>query len=244
MGSSFTLTLANIFMWKWQKELVRRQDMTGEYYGRYIDDVFMTWNKSENVLKQILENANTWHPNIKLEYKISKSLPFLDVLLTNSNGTLSTSVYHKPAAEPYVVPFISDHPRHVFDNIVQTSLRRAIKYSSSFQSFNDERRYIKSTFLYNGQFLQMRITLSGQQTRQQSQVEMRIATLTTDDDHLTEELDKKQEFLIQENKKTKEFQNKLIIHYTHEKRFNTLAKRGENRLRQLNPENRTTNNQI
>ena len=34
MGSSFTLTLANIFMWKWQKELVCRQDMTGEFYGR------------------------------------------------------------------------------------------------------------------------------------------------------------------------------------------------------------------
>ncbi|CAF4935742.1 unnamed protein product [Rotaria sp. Silwood2] len=41
MGSSFTLTLANIFMWKWQKEFVRRQDMTGEFYGRYIDDIFM-----------------------------------------------------------------------------------------------------------------------------------------------------------------------------------------------------------
>ncbi|CAM2708160.1 unnamed protein product [Rotaria socialis] len=103
MGSSFTLALANIFMWKWQKELVRRQDMIGEYYGRYIDDVFMTWNKSENELKKIIENANTWHPNIKLEYKIGKSLPFLDVLLTNINSTLSTSVYHKPAAEPYVV---------------------------------------------------------------------------------------------------------------------------------------------
>ncbi|CAF4266377.1 unnamed protein product, partial [Rotaria sordida] len=34
MGSSFALTLANIFMWKWQKEVVRRQDMTGELYGR------------------------------------------------------------------------------------------------------------------------------------------------------------------------------------------------------------------
>jgi hypothetical protein len=34
MGSSFTLTLANIFMWKWQKELVRRQDITGEFFGR------------------------------------------------------------------------------------------------------------------------------------------------------------------------------------------------------------------
>jgi hypothetical protein len=34
MGSSFILTLANIFMWKWQKEFVRRQDMTGEFYDR------------------------------------------------------------------------------------------------------------------------------------------------------------------------------------------------------------------
>ncbi|CAF3398596.1 unnamed protein product, partial [Rotaria socialis] len=191
-------------------------------------------------------------PNIKLEYKISKSLPFLDILLTNINGTLSTSVYHKPAAEPYVVPFISDHPRHVFDNIVQTSLRRTIKYSSTFQLFNDERRYIKSTFLYNGypssfidkmfrkffsgyissrsflpfldnesQFSQMRTVLSGQPSRQQSQVEMRIATLTTDNEHLIEEPDNKQELTIQENKKQNEFQKKLIIHYTHENRFDT-----------------------
>lgn len=34
MGSSFTLTLANIFMWKWQKELVRQQDVTCELYIR------------------------------------------------------------------------------------------------------------------------------------------------------------------------------------------------------------------
>ena len=34
IGSSFTLTLANIFMWKWQQELVRRQDMSEEFFGR------------------------------------------------------------------------------------------------------------------------------------------------------------------------------------------------------------------
>ena len=34
MGSSFTLTLANIFMWKWQKEFVRQQEITGEFFGR------------------------------------------------------------------------------------------------------------------------------------------------------------------------------------------------------------------
>jgi hypothetical protein len=34
MGSAFTLTLANIFMWAWEKELVRRQQLSNEIYGR------------------------------------------------------------------------------------------------------------------------------------------------------------------------------------------------------------------
>jgi len=34
MGSAFTLTLANIFMWHWEKELVRRQVASNEIYGR------------------------------------------------------------------------------------------------------------------------------------------------------------------------------------------------------------------
>ena len=34
MDSSFTLTLANIFMWQWHKEFVRQQDITCEFFGR------------------------------------------------------------------------------------------------------------------------------------------------------------------------------------------------------------------
>jgi hypothetical protein len=34
MGSPLTLTLANIFMWHWQKDLVRRQVESNEIYGR------------------------------------------------------------------------------------------------------------------------------------------------------------------------------------------------------------------
>ncbi|CAF1139939.1 unnamed protein product [Rotaria sordida] len=150
ISSSFTLTLANIFIWKWQKELVHRQDMTTEFYGRYIDDIFMTWNKLEKALKDLLDEANTWHPNIKLEYKISKRLPFLDVVLRNDAGILSTSLYHKPTAQPYVVPFISDHPRHTFVNVIHTSLAHAITYSSTFDIFNNERCHIKLTLLLNG----------------------------------------------------------------------------------------------
>jgi len=34
MGSAFTLTLANIFMWKWEKEFAQRQLASNEIYGR------------------------------------------------------------------------------------------------------------------------------------------------------------------------------------------------------------------
>ncbi|CAF4877042.1 unnamed protein product [Rotaria socialis] len=149
MGSSLTLTSANLFMAKWQKNIVEEQTKTGEFYGRYIDDIFMTWNRSVEELRKFLDDVNTWHPNIKLDYKIGNSLPFLDVQLTNHNGILSTSVYHKSAAEPYVIPFTSDHPRHVFINIIQTCLARAVRYSSTFEAFNYERHYIKLMLLYN-----------------------------------------------------------------------------------------------
>ena len=112
--------------------------------------MFITWNKSEAELRLLLDAANQWHPNIKFEYKIGHSLPFLDVLLTNQNGVIQTSVYHKPTAEPYIVPFVSDHHPYVHYNIIQTMLTRAARYSTTTEAFNNERRYIKLMLLYNG----------------------------------------------------------------------------------------------
>jgi hypothetical protein len=100
-------------------------------------------------VKKLLEKANNFHPNIKLEYHIGKSIPFLDVLINNDNGTLTSSVYHKPSAEPAVVSFLSDHPRHVFRNVIHTALMKAVRYSSTFEAFNNERRSIRSMLLYN-----------------------------------------------------------------------------------------------
>jgi hypothetical protein len=81
---------------------------------RYIDDIFFTSNQSLDVINQMLNKANNSHPNIKLVRKLGTTVSFLDVLLKNQNGVLATSVYHKEAAKSYIVPFKSDHPRHVF----------------------------------------------------------------------------------------------------------------------------------
>ncbi|CAF3369032.1 unnamed protein product [Rotaria socialis] len=150
MGSPFTLTLANIFMWKWEKDAICGAIGPHEIYGRYIDDIFFTFNDPKAKIEAVIKKANAFHPNIKLEANIGSCVSFLDLLINNKNGVLFTSVYHKPAAEPCVVPFISDHPRHVFSNIIQAALLRAVRYSSTLDIFEKERRSIRLMLLYNG----------------------------------------------------------------------------------------------
>ena len=99
----------------------------------------------------MLNKINNQHPNIKITSTISNSISFLDVNVENVNGKeLIISVYHKEAAEPYVVPFQPDHPRHVFINIIECALLRALRYSSTLEKFNNERRLIKKMLLFTG----------------------------------------------------------------------------------------------
>jgi len=120
---------------------------------RYIDDIFFTSNDSIDQIKKTLKNTTQHHPDIQLTTTIDHTNSFLDVHIKNIQHNLITSVYHKEAAEPYVVPFKSDHPRHVFVNIVECALLRAIRYSSTLEEFNHERRAIKLMLLYNGYIL-------------------------------------------------------------------------------------------
>jgi hypothetical protein len=116
----------------------------------YIDDIFFTSNESLEVINQMLDEANNFHPNIKLVRQIGTSVSFLDVYIENNNDTLATLVFYKQAAEPYIVPFISDHSRHVFKNVIDGALTRAVRYSSTLSTFHKERRSIKLMLLYNG----------------------------------------------------------------------------------------------
>ena len=94
-----------------------------------------------------MNDANTWSPNIKLQANIGTSVLFLDVLISHNEGVLHTSVYHKPSSESYVTPFTSDHPRHTFPNIIQTALVRAIRSSSTFETFTKEQIAIELMLL-------------------------------------------------------------------------------------------------
>ena len=150
MGSPFTMTLANIYMLHWEQTLIEHQILHNELYGRYIDDVFMTSNLPLDRINLLLDQANNRDENIRITRSIGNTVEFLDVSVENNRGRLRTTVHHKPAAEPYIVPFASDHPRHMHRNVINGALLRAARLCSDETDFHEERLDIELMLLLNG----------------------------------------------------------------------------------------------
>lgn len=110
----------------------------------------MTTNESDNNIRKLLQKENQKDINIKINYQIGTSVDFLDINITNINKRLRTILYHKLAAEPYILPFTSEHPRHIFRNIPHSALLRALRACSDVNDFNNERLNITMSLLLNG----------------------------------------------------------------------------------------------
>ncbi|CAF4572884.1 unnamed protein product, partial [Rotaria sp. Silwood2] len=150
MGSPFTMVLANIYMLEWEQKLIQHQQVNHGIYGRYIDDVFMTSNLSKEEILKLLDETTQTDSNIKITTTISQTLDYLDVTIENKNGNLKTCIYHKSASEPYILPYSSDHPRHVHINILNNALVRAARICSTVEDFDMERLSIEMILLVNG----------------------------------------------------------------------------------------------
>ena len=94
-----------------------------------------------------LEKAKKKDVNIEIDSSISTTVNYLDVLITNENGQLKTCVYHKPTAEPYYLPYRSDHPHKYHRNIPYSALIRAARLCSNVTDFNLERLRIEIALL-------------------------------------------------------------------------------------------------
>ncbi|CAF4227569.1 unnamed protein product, partial [Rotaria sordida] len=234
MGSPFTMTLANIYMYEWEQSLIQHQQIRNELYGRYIDDIFMTSNESIENIKALLDQANEKDPNIRINYIIHESVEFLDVLIENVEGKLTTSVFRKPAAEPYIHPYTSDHPRHIHSNTINTALLRGIRICSDVHTFDQERLKIEMALLLNGYppkfikrhfkelFKNYHASEIYQDLDEQRYKELHLQLLNESlTDHHQQQLPANQQSMTEQQKNThkKHKQNKekeLVIHYRYE----------------------------
>ena len=109
MGSPLAPVLDNLFKGDNEKLCRENFQMTPpSYYRRYVDDIFSVFNNSFEA-KECFNYLNTRHLNIKfaMETKVNKIIPFLDVLIDNSQNILKTSTYHKSTYTGLVLTYTS-----------------------------------------------------------------------------------------------------------------------------------------
>jgi hypothetical protein len=71
------------------------------------------------------------------------------MVIQYDNGHLTTSVLHKPTAEPYILPYTLDYPRRIDRNIPYAALLRADRICSDVHDFTIERIRIDMSRLLN-----------------------------------------------------------------------------------------------
>ena len=109
----------------------------------------MTINLIFDKIKTKLDTTDQKDRNIRIKYQIQSCVEFLDLVVQNDNGQLTTSVFYKPTAEPYILPYTSDHPRHVHRTIPYAALLRAARIYSTVYDFTIERIRIDMSLLLN-----------------------------------------------------------------------------------------------
>jgi hypothetical protein len=107
----------------------------------------MTTNQTIEEINAELVKATNKDRNIEIESTISTSVNYLDVTITNENGQLRTMIYHKPSAQPYYLPYTSDHPHQYHRNIPYSALLRAARLCSNVNDFNQESLRINVSLL-------------------------------------------------------------------------------------------------
>ncbi|KAJ1108612.1 hypothetical protein NDU88_005988 [Pleurodeles waltl] len=122
MGSTFAPSLACLYVGNFEKSVVLNDDNPYrdqiKLWKRYIDDVLLIWTGSKEEALAFATWLNSANPFLTFTMNIGDNkLLFLDLLIYEHDGGLSTEVYYKPTDCNNLLQYQSFHPRALRDNL-------------------------------------------------------------------------------------------------------------------------------
>ena len=138
MGSPLGVLFANFFMGSIEEETFRNHPKP-LIYCRYIDDIFVKAEDSDQIenLRQLLMEASGL--NFTIEHSDNGSLPFLDVLVKErQDGKFNTTVYVKDTNPGHCLNGISECPPRYKETTIGAYIRRALTHCNEWQSVHKE----------------------------------------------------------------------------------------------------------
>ena len=111
---------------------------------------FSVFNNSFEA-KQVYNYINTRHSNIRftIETEVNKKMPFLDVLIGNSQSIFKTSTYHKCTYSGLLLNYTSFTSRFYKTDLMKCLIDRAYKVNNSWPAFHDDVSKVKDVLKRN-----------------------------------------------------------------------------------------------
>lgn len=153
MGSPLGPTLANAFLCHHEESWLNNcpAEFKPMVYRRYVDDIFVLFRNRDH-LPLFQQYMNSRHASLKFTFETEKDgvFSFLDIKISRSNNSFSTSVYRKPTFSGV----FTNYKSFIFDtyklNLVFTLLYRCFNICSDMALFHIEIEKLKSIFKRNG----------------------------------------------------------------------------------------------
>ena len=132
IGTKLAPGYTNQFLSIFERNILNQYPAKLSIWLRYVDDIFMIWNDSEDKLMDILAYINTVNPAIQFKHAhSSNSVSFPDVLVTlTDDGTISTDLYTKPTDTHQYLHMNSCHPNDVRKAIAFSQATRILRICS------------------------------------------------------------------------------------------------------------------
>ena len=152
MGSKLGPSYACLFV-GYQEHLISQQ-YDGPFphlIKRYIDDIVGATSLPLHQLQNFIDFVCNFHPALKFTFDITKTqLPFLDILLSISNDSISTSIYYKDTDAHSFLNYSSSHPIKTKNSIPFSQFLRLRKLCSKDPDFREKAKEMSTFFMNNG----------------------------------------------------------------------------------------------
>ena len=151
MGTKMAPSYANIFMGKLEEQLLSSAPYKPLSWLRFIDDIDIKWNDTEEHFEEFIKHCNSFHHSIKFTYELSsKKISFLDTITTIENGTMTTDLHTKKTDKHQYLSPKSCHPRHCSRSIPYSQALRIKRICSTENKLNHRLGELRKHLLDRG----------------------------------------------------------------------------------------------
>lgn len=147
--------LIHIYLSVWERFVFHNTHLKNEFFGRFNDDIFFTWNGTKDALNQFLQDLTKNDRHIQFDISNGQSIHYLDTLIENRNGQLYTcfqqqAKFKHDSIHSYILPYANGNPIDEHRRWFRSVLMKTVHSCTNYEDFQRLRIALEFQYLRHG----------------------------------------------------------------------------------------------